>query len=78
MKSPLTTCQRLVHQFERFPRTAIAFAGQESIDENGVVIKTSKEALPESLAGSDFIPSMWDSYEFGLDIVRLFLPGQKI
>lgn len=63
----------LVRQFERFPGTTIAFAGQESIDENGVVIKTSIESLPSSLPGPEFISSMWDRYEFGFDIVATFL-----
>ncbi len=63
----------LVHQFERFPGTTIAFAGQESIDENGAVIKTSSESLPNSLPGPDFILSMWESYQLGFDIVATFL-----
>jgi hypothetical protein len=63
----------LVHQFERFPGTAIAFAAQESIDETGVVIQPFKESLPETLPGPDFILSMWGRYELGFDIVATFL-----
>ena len=67
----------LVHQFRRFPGSSVAFAGQESIDESGGVIKTSSDALPESLAGPDFISSMWDRYELGFDIVATFLARRE-
>lgn len=63
----------LVHQLERHPQANIAFARQENIDENGVVIRKSSVTLPELLSGPDFIHAMWGRFEFGFDLVATFL-----
>lgn len=63
----------LVRQLEIHPQASLAFARQENFDENGVTISKSREPLPESLSGPDFIHAIWGRFEYGYDMVATFL-----
>ena len=63
----------LVAQIEAYPRASIAISRQETIDENGVVLRKSKEVLPSIRSGPDFVHAMWGRYEFNYHIVDSFL-----
>ena len=63
----------LVAQIEAYPRASIAISRQETIDENGVVLRKCREALPSIMSGPDFIQAMWGRNEFNYDIVDSFL-----
>lgn len=64
---------QLVTRLERHPEASIAYARQENIDESGVVVGKSSEALPETLSGPEFIKAMWGSHEFGFHMVATFI-----
>jgi glycosyltransferase involved in cell wall biosynthesis len=63
----------LVAQIEAYPQASIAISRQETIDENGVVVRKCKEALPSIMSGPDFIQAMWGHNEFNYEIVDSFL-----
>jgi glycosyltransferase involved in cell wall biosynthesis len=63
----------LVAQMEAYPQASIAISRQETIDENGVVLRKCKEALPSIMSGPDFIQAMWGRNEFNYEIVDSFL-----
>jgi hypothetical protein len=54
----------LVGLLERYPQASIAFAKQEIINEDGVVIRRSKDLPAEMMSGADFIRGTWKDYQF--------------
>jgi glycosyltransferase involved in cell wall biosynthesis len=54
----------LAKLLERNPQASVAISKQEIMDESGVTIRRSKETLPDSLSGTDFIRAAWHTYEY--------------
>ena len=63
----------LVQQLQRNPEASLAFARQEIINEDGVVIRKSNDFPAQVLAGADFIRGLWQSFEFGFEAIGTFL-----
>jgi glycosyltransferase involved in cell wall biosynthesis len=63
----------LVAQMEAHPQASVAFSRQETIDENGIVLRKSEDALPHIMSGPDFIQATWGRNEFNYEIMVGFL-----
>jgi glycosyltransferase involved in cell wall biosynthesis len=63
----------LVTLLQKYPRAAAAFGREETIDQSGKVVPTSKETIPEVLSDTDFIRSTWSTREYGLTSLCTFL-----
>lgn len=63
----------LVQKMESHPEASVAFARQETVNKDGVVLKTSNANVPEILSGPEFIKATWERYEFGFTNVESFL-----
>lgn len=55
---------QLVGLLERYPQASIAFAKQEIINEEGVVLRHSKDLPVEMMSGPEFIRGTWKDYKF--------------
>lgn len=55
----------LVDQLQRHPQASVAISVQETIDDSGMVIRRSSEAIPELLPGPDFIRAAWGTHDLG-------------
>ena len=53
----------LVHQLELHPEATLAYARLEIINNEGIVLRTSKENFPVKLSGPDFIRAVWQTFE---------------
>jgi glycosyltransferase involved in cell wall biosynthesis len=63
----------LVAALERNPHVLVALSKQEIMDESGVIIRKSKEKLPEVLPGPNFIKAAWGTYEYKFECFATFL-----
>jgi glycosyltransferase involved in cell wall biosynthesis len=67
----------LVKQLERYPQASLAMSIQETIDEAGILIRTSKPSMPEILSGFDFIRAVWGTHQFAYESLSTFLAKTK-
>jgi glycosyltransferase involved in cell wall biosynthesis len=68
----------LVHQLEQHPEATLAYARLEIINNEGVVVRKSKEPLPAILSGPEFIRATWERYEFNYDNLEGFITRTKL
>ena len=67
----------LVPRLEGIAGASVALARQEMLDANGTVLRRSKEELPDSLSGEDFILATWGRNEFRYECFATFLARTK-
>ena len=63
----------LVALLERYPQASVALAVQETVDENGALLRKSSEIVPEILSGTDFVRAVWGTHEYGYESLSTFL-----
>jgi glycosyltransferase involved in cell wall biosynthesis len=63
----------LLQVIERHPEASAAFGREEGIDPSGLVIRQSKDTIPEVLSGFDFIKTTWGTREYGLGSLCTYL-----
>jgi glycosyltransferase involved in cell wall biosynthesis len=63
----------LVGQLEEHPEASIAFARQEIINEEGVVIRRCNEFPAQVLSGMEFIRGLWQTFAFGFEAIGTFV-----
>jgi glycosyltransferase involved in cell wall biosynthesis len=63
----------LVGLLEKHPEASVAMSVQESVDEAGKVISRSKDTVPETLSGPDFIRAIWGTHEYGFRSLSTFM-----
>jgi glycosyltransferase involved in cell wall biosynthesis len=63
----------LVAVMEKHPEASLALSVQETFDESGKVHGRSKDTVPETLSGPDFIKAIWGTHEFGFRSLSTFL-----
>jgi glycosyltransferase involved in cell wall biosynthesis len=63
----------LVAVLDHRPQASVAVGVQETIDDSGVVIRSSSTELPEILSGPDFIRAAWGTQEFRFESFSTFL-----
>jgi glycosyltransferase involved in cell wall biosynthesis len=68
----------LVKQLERHPEATLAYARLEIINNDGIVVRKSKENLPLTLSGPDFVRAIWQSNEFGFYNIEGFLTQTRL
>jgi glycosyltransferase involved in cell wall biosynthesis len=68
----------LVHQLERHPEATLAMSRQEIIDKDGVILRKSKQELPEILSAPEFLRAIWETYEFDFQNVESFLTKTEL
>ena len=59
----------LAQQLADHPEASVGFARQEIINEEGVVIRRSKDFPAQVLPGMEFIRGLWKSFAFGFEAV---------
>ncbi len=57
----------LVGQLEKHPEASIAFARQEIMDGEGLVVRKSKEFKTAVMSGAEFIRGTWQHFTFGYE-----------
>ena len=63
----------LVNVMEEHPDVSVAFARQEIMNEDGVVIRKSKEGPARILSGTQFIRGLWQTFELGFESIGTFM-----
>jgi glycosyltransferase involved in cell wall biosynthesis len=63
----------LVQRLEEHPEASIAFARQEIMNEDGVVIRRSNEFPAQVLTGIEFIRGLWQTFAFGFEAIGTFV-----
>jgi glycosyltransferase involved in cell wall biosynthesis len=63
----------LVRLLEKHPEASAALAMEEVIDEDGNVMRTSRNTVPEILPGPEFIRGTWKRNEYGFEALCTFL-----
>jgi glycosyltransferase involved in cell wall biosynthesis len=63
----------LVAALERNPRVLVALSKQGIMDESGVIIRKSREKLPDTLPGPKFIKAAWGTNEYKFECFATFL-----
>jgi glycosyltransferase involved in cell wall biosynthesis len=63
----------LVELLERHPKAALAMGLQETIDESGAFLRSSRAELRELLSGPEFIRALWETREYGYESISTFL-----
>ena len=63
----------LAQQLKDHPEASIGFARQEIINEEGVVIRRSKDFPAQVLPGMEFIRGLWESFAFGFEAIGTFV-----
>jgi glycosyltransferase involved in cell wall biosynthesis len=59
----------LVDSLERHPEAVVAISRQELMEVDGTVVRRSKDGMPPLLGAPEFIESIWQKYEFGIEIL---------
>lgn len=67
----------LVSVLERHPEASIAVSVQETIDEAGNTLARSKDSVPETLSGPDFIRAAWGTSEYQFRSFSTFLARRQ-
>jgi len=67
----------LVCLLEKHPQASVAFAVQQTIDDDGNVISSSKNTVPEVLSGPDFIRAIWGTHEYGFRSLSTYLARRR-
>lgn len=62
-----TFVSELVGLLERYPQASVAFAKQEIITEEGVVLRKSMEPSVDIMSGPDFIRATWKRFQLGFE-----------
>ena len=55
------------------PKASVAMSIQQTIDESGNVLRSSRDTVPETLSSSDFIKAAWQTHEYGYESFSTFL-----
>jgi glycosyltransferase involved in cell wall biosynthesis len=55
------------------PEASVAMSIQQTIDEFGNLMRSSRDTVPETLSGSDFIKAAWQTHEYGYESFSTFL-----
>jgi len=63
----------LVQQLEEHPEASLAFARQEIMNEDSLVVRKSNAFPTQILSGVDFIRGLWQTFEFGFEAVGTFM-----
>jgi glycosyltransferase involved in cell wall biosynthesis len=63
----------LVKTLEKHPEASAALGREDTIDEAGNIMRTSKNEVPEVISGPDFIRATWGTRAFGLRGLCTFL-----
>lgn len=67
----------LVEMLEAHPDATLAYARQELINSEDVVIKVCERCLPEQLSGAEFIRAVWKRCAFGYENVESFVARRQ-
>lgn len=57
----------LVDSMERHPEAAVGISRQELMEVDGTVVGSSNNKMPPLLSAPEFIASIWQTYEFGIE-----------
>jgi hypothetical protein len=63
----------LVQQLERHPEASVAYAKQEIMNEDGVVIRKSNVVSEKVLSGAEFIRGLWQNFDIGFEAIGTFV-----
>ena len=63
----------LVQQLEEHPEASVAFAREEILNKDGVVIRKSHDFPAQVLSGADFMRKLFQSFEFGFETTTTFV-----
>ena len=55
------------------PKASVAMSIQQTIDESGNVLRSSRDTVPATLSSSDFIKAAWQTHEYGYESFSTFL-----
>jgi hypothetical protein len=67
----------LLSLMEKYPDASAAFGKEETLDEGGRLIRTSKDTIPEIMSGVEFIRTTWGSHKYGLEGLCTFLAKRE-
>jgi glycosyltransferase involved in cell wall biosynthesis len=67
----------LVHALARSPQASVAISIQETMDDSGAVIRSSRQTMSAMLSGIDFIRAAWGTHEFEFESFSTFLARTK-
>lgn len=63
----------LVQTLEEHPEASMAYARQEIMNEDGVVIRKSNAFPAQVVSGANFIRGLWQSFEFGFEAAGTYV-----
>jgi glycosyltransferase involved in cell wall biosynthesis len=63
----------LVHRIEQHPDASAGISVQETMDESGRTLRTSKRNMPPVLSGIEFIRAVWGTHEFAYESLSTLL-----
>ena len=63
----------LAKQLEKHPEASVAYARQEIMNEDGVVIRKSNVVSERVLSGAEFIRGLWQNFEIGFEAIGTFM-----
>lgn len=63
----------LVRLLDSYPEASLAFASQEIMHEDGVVMRKSNDFPAQVLSGAQFIRGLWQSFEFRFETTTTFV-----
>ena len=67
----------LARKLDGNPRASLAYSSLVIIDKDGVVLRRSKDNLPEKLTGPEFIRAIWERYNSPMKTSRISLPAPR-
>jgi glycosyltransferase involved in cell wall biosynthesis len=67
----------LVERIERHPEASVAISVQETMNEAGVTLRTSKKTMPALLSGADFVRAAWGTHQFHYESFSTLLARRR-
>ena len=63
----------VVGRLIRSPTASLGLAHEQSIDQDGVVLRESSRDIPQLLSGPDFIRGTWEKYQFDFQCLGTYM-----